>query len=163
MKIESYRTQQWLESTLSFIWDNHFDDVARTNEVRIIYGRKAKRRLGSIGLDRADPSISIIRINPIFMDLEVPEHVISATIVHELTHYAHGFNSPHTRKHQHPHRGGVIRQEFAERGLEYMYIEQNKWLKENWQGIIDRYFEPRSRPGRNTQSSIRLPWWMSGL
>lgn len=163
MKIDSYRNQRWLESTLDYIWNTHFEDVPRANNVEIIFGKKAKRRLGSIGLDKDDPNTSIIRINPIFKDLEVPEFVIVATIVHEMTHYAHGFNSPLEQKQQHPHRGGVIRREFAERGLEYMYIEQNAWLKENWPGILDKYFEPTAYRRRNRTVKLKLPWWMSGL
>ena len=163
MKIDSYRNQRWLESTLDYIWNAHFEDVPRDNNVEIIFGKKAKRRLGSIGLDKEDPNTSIIRINPIFKDLEVPEFVIVATIVHEMTHYAHGFNSPLEQKQQHPHRGGVIRREFAERGLEYMYIEQNKWLKENWPAILDKYFEPTAYRRRNQPVKLKLPWWMSGL
>lgn len=163
MKIDSYRNQRWLESTLDYIWNSHFNDVPRANNVKIIFGKKAKRRLGSIGLDKDDPSTSIIRINPIFKDLEVPEFVIVATIVHEMTHYAHGFNSPLEQKQQHPHRGGVIRREFAERGLEYMYIEQNKWLKENWPAILDKYFEPTAYQRRSHRAKLKLRWWMSGL
>jgi len=163
MKIDSYRNQRWLESTLDYIWNTHFEDVPRANNVEIIFGKKAKRRLGSIGLDKDDPGTSIIRINPIFKDLDVPEFVIVATIVHEMTHYAHGFNSPLEQKQQHPHRGGVIRREFAERGLEYMYIEQDKWLKENWPTILDKYFEPTAYRRRNQGVKLKLPWWMSGL
>lgn len=164
-KIESsYRDQLWLEQMLDYIWSNHFPDVEKVNEVKIKYGRKAKRRLGSIGLDRNDQTISIITINPIYRDSEVPQHVIVATIVHEMTHYAHGFNSMHDRKQRHPHRGGVIRKEFAERGLESMYVEQKKWLDENWISILEKHFGAENiyRP-RKSKLKIKIPWWISGL
>src|SRR5436190_14188727 len=108
----SYRDQEWLENLLADIWYRYFADVDQSNRVIIRYGRKAKRRLGSISLDPKDRETSIITINPIYQDLEIPEYVVVATIVHEMTHYAHGFNSPLEQKHQHPHSGGVIKSEF---------------------------------------------------
>ena len=158
MKIESYRDQEWLENLLSEIWLRYFIDVDQPNQVLIKYGRKAKKRLGSISLDKDDPSVSVITINPIYQDLEVPEYIIKATIVHELTHYAHGFNSPHGQKHRHPHSGGVIRQEFAERGLEDLYIKQRKWLKANWARIVEKHFGPPKPRVRRTRI-VRAPWW----
>ncbi|MCX6804516.1 MAG: hypothetical protein NT111_00630 [Patescibacteria group bacterium] len=160
MILDSPRDQQWLESLLDNIWANYFSDVQRINNVHIKYGRIARRRLGSIGLDRQDPKTSVIIVNRIFMDLDVPEYVIIATIVHELTHYAHGFNSPHEQKHLHPHSGGIIRKEFAERGLEEMYLMQKKWLKANWAEILTRYFEPRPVRAKRTK---RLAWWLTRI
>ncbi len=163
----SYRDQEWLENLLAQIWYEHFLDVAQNNQVKIQYGRKAKRRLGSISLDPSDRQSSIITINRIFADLQVPEYVIRATIVHELTHYTHGFNSPHKQKQAHPHSGGVIKAEFAERGLEDLYFQQKRWLKNNWAGIVAQYFPATTRrttisrmPGRRTK--MPLPWWMGG-
>lgn len=157
----SFRDQEWLENLLADIWFRYFGDVEQTNSVYIKYGRKAKRRLGSIGIDRKDGSSTIITINPLYQDLDIPEYVVIATIVHEMTHYAHGFNSPLTQKQQHPHSGGVIRKEFAERGLESLYIKQKKWLKANWQGIIDKYFVEKNKNRiRQTTIVVRSPWWM---
>jgi hypothetical protein len=162
--IDSYRDQRWLEQKLDYVWSNYFYDVEMVNEVRIKYGRKAKRRLGSIGLDKNDRSISIITINPIYQDLEVPQDVIIATIVHEMTHYAHGFNSMHEQKQRHPHRGGVIRREFAERGLEEMYLAQKKWLDENWLGMLEKHFGPENvyKPRRRSVKT-KMPWWFAGF
>ena len=120
----SSRDQEWLENMLADIWYKYFREVRQDNDVRIVYGRKAKRRLGSISLDRKDMKTSVITINPIYQDIEIPEFVVEATIVHEMTHYAHGFNSPLEQKQKHPHSGGVIRREFAERGLEDLYLQQ---------------------------------------
>ncbi|TXG76418.1 hypothetical protein E6P97_03575 [Patescibacteria group bacterium] len=139
MKLETYRDQEWLENLLADIWYRHFSDVPQENDVRIVWGKRAKRRLGSISLDPVDRRTSIIRVNRIFQDLEVPEMVIRATIFHELTHYAHGFNSPLEQKQRHPHSGGVIRKEFAERGQEKMYILQQKWLKQHWIVILKKH------------------------
>ena len=139
MKLESYRDQEWLENLLADIWYQHFSDVPQENDVRIVWGKRAKRRLGSISLDPGDRRTSIIRVNRIFQDLEVPEMVIRATIFHELTHYAHGFNSPLEQKQRHPHSGGVIRKEFAERGQEKMYILQQKWLKQHWIEVLKKH------------------------
>lgn len=166
MIIETHRNQEWLENLLADIWYKYFLDVAQTNTVFIRYGRKAKRRLGSISLDKNNPEATVITINPIYQDLDVPEYVVQATIIHEMTHYAHGFNSPHKQKHKHPHSGGVIRKEFAERGLEEMYDMQKKWLKQSWPDILVKYFGPQkpTYTVRGRKSIVRVkigPWWMS--
>ncbi len=158
---KSYRDEEWLETLLADIWYKYFLDVPQTNQVRIRYGRKAKRRLGSISVDQEDKKTSIITINPIYQDLEIPEYVVVATIVHEMTHYAHGFNSPLVQKHQHPHSGGVIRKEFAERGLEKMYLKQRDWLKTHWPTIVERYFGPQQPRVRYVYrgKSVPVPKW----
>lgn len=163
--VDSIRDQEWLESLLADIWYRYFIDVEQKNDVHIRYGRKAKRRLGSISLDPRDRKSSIITINPLYQDMEVPEYVVVATIVHEMTHYAHGFNSPLEQKQKHPHSGGVIRKEFAERGLEEMYIQQQKWLKESWVPIVLRYFPDQPVVRRRSVSRkyvvrVQTPWWM---
>jgi hypothetical protein len=133
--------------------------------VRIEFGRRAKRQLGSIRLDRQDPTVSIITMNGLFRDPAIPEFIVTATLVHELTHYAHGFNSPLARKHAHPHAGGVMRAEYAERGLESLYVRQKRWLKANWQGIVAANFAPpvprrRGRTRSQSRITIRKPFWM---
>lgn len=135
----SYRDQEWLESLLADIWYRHFLDVPQNNDVRIIWAKRAKRRLGSIEIDRNDGHTTIIKVNRLFQDLDVPEYVIRATIVHEMTHYAHGFGSLHERRQRHPHSGGVIRKEFAERGLVDLYLLQKRWLKEHWLLVLKKY------------------------
>ena len=147
---------------LALIWNEHFSDVPQKNDVTIRFGRRAKRRLGSISLDPKDLNTSIITINSVFRDLEVPEFVIKATIVHEMTHYAHGFNSPLEQKHDHPHSGGVIRAEFAERGLEDLYVQQKRWLKANWPRILDKHFGNSQRRVVRRTTKLPIPWWMRG-
>lgn len=161
--LNTYRDAEWLENILADIWKEHFSDVDQTNEVIIRYGRRAKRRLGSIGLDPKDRQTSIITINPLFRDLDVPEFIIKATIVHEMSHYAHGFNSPHDQKHRHPHSGGVIRREFAERNLEGLYLKQKRWLKEHWSEILDKYYPNEGHGIRSRHTKVALPWWMRNV
>lgn len=165
MKAKSYRDQEWLENLLADVWYRDFEDVPQTNSVIIKWGRKAKRRLGSISQDPTDRETSIITINNLFQDLFVPEYVIRATIVHEMTHYAHGFNSPLQQKQRHPHSGGVILREFKERGLEDLYRQQKSWLKQNWQTVIDQNFPKNYHivVKNTTKKTVPLPWWMRGV
>lgn len=135
----SYRDQEWLENVLADIWYRLFSDVPQDNDVVIRWGKRARRRLGSISVDRRDMNTSVIRVNRLFQDLDVPEFVVRATIFHEMTHYAHGFNSPLEQKQKHPHSGGVIRKEFAERGQEALYEEQRTWLDTNWLSILKKH------------------------
>jgi hypothetical protein len=160
------RDELWLQQLLDDTWDKHFAEVPQDNIVRIVFGKRAKRQLGSIRLDRRDPSVSIITLNGLFRSPEIPEFIAQATLVHELIHYAHGFNSPLARKHAHPHAGGVIRAEYAERGLEELYVRQKRWLKTNWPGIVAANFAP-TRPRRRVAARrsspkivIRKPFWM---
>ena len=138
------RDEAWLQGILDKIWDNFFDDVPQSNDVRIVYGRRSKRRLGSISLDSMDQKTSIITMNVIFRLEEIPEFVVEATIFHELTHYPHGFNSPLEKAQNHPHAGGVMRREFAERGLLDLYLQQKRWLKDHWRAVIAEEFPPKS-------------------
>lgn len=158
------RDNAWLVQVLDKIWDNYFADVPQDNDVRIEFGRRAKRRLGSISLDPGDLKTSIITMNGLFKDQEIPEFVVEATIVHELTHYAHGFNSPLEQSKTHPHAGGVMRREFAERGLLELYLQQKRWLKENWAGVIERQLASKSRPRSTGTVNIRVPkpFWFIG-
>jgi len=152
------RDDAWLHGRLDVLWDSYLSDVPQDNIVRIVWGRKAKTRLGSIKLDANDPTITIITINRLYQDEFIPEYVIDATIVHELTHYAHGFNSPHAQKQIHPHAGGVMAREFAERGLTDMYKAQKKWLKDNWSNYIQQHFKPNI-PRRRRSSVPTLRWF----
>ena len=62
------RDEAWLQQMLDKIWDNYFQDVPQDNDVRIVFGRRAKRRLGSISLDTEDGKTSLIVVNSIFKD-----------------------------------------------------------------------------------------------
>jgi len=158
------RDNGWLQQLLDEIWDEHFADVPQTNDVRIVFGRRAKRRLGSISLDPNDDNTSLITMNGLFKLPEVPEFVVRATLVHELTHYAHGFNSPLEQRQRHPHAGGVMRREYAERGLLELYLEQKRWLKTHWPELVNRELGAKPstrRPARVTMKAPK-PFWFLG-
>ncbi len=154
------RDELWLQELLDETWDRYFADVPQANTVRIVFGKRARRQLGSIRRDRRDPTVTIVTMNGLFRHPEIPEFVVQSTLVHELTHYAHGFNSPLEQLHAHPHAGGVIRREYAERGLEWLYNDQQRWLKANWPGVLMRHL-PRPAPrARRTAVRIVKPFWL---
>jgi hypothetical protein len=154
----SKRDHTWLHQQLDEIWDQHFEDVPQDNIVRIQFGRRAKNRLGSIKLDLRDRETSVITVNGLFRDPQIPAFLVQATIVHELCHYAHGFNSPVEQQFKHPHAGGVMRREFKERGLERLYLEQKKWLKQNWPQVIAENFKSRGKVVKKT-TYVPKPFW----
>lgn len=127
------RDHKWLKSRLEAIWTKHFSDVVIANNVFVKFGRPARTRLGSIkyGRRREDPN-TIITINGYFKDDMIPEYVVDAVLAHELTHYAQGFCSPHPQNYRHPHKGGVVKSELADRGLHELMRAEKKWVRENW-------------------------------
>lgn len=156
------RDDSWLHQLLDTTWDEYFSDVPQDNDVRIVWGRKAKNRLGSIRLDPKDPTVSIITMNGLFRDQRVPEFVVLATLIHELTHYAHGFNSPLQQRQAHPHAGGVMRREFQERGAEKLYLDQRKWLKTHWRDfVLSELPAPASKPSMARSPRIPKPFWFT--
>lgn len=159
------RDEAWLQQLLDETWDQYFTDVPQANDVRIVFGRKAKRRLGSIALDPKDREVSVITMNGLFRLPEIPDFVVRATLVHELTHYAHGFNSPLEQRQTHPHAGGVMRREFAERGLLELYQEQRRWLKANWPGVVEQHLSQsarRTQPRPGQIIKVPKPFWFIG-
>ena len=159
------RDEAWLQALLDTTWDRWFPEVMQDNDVRIVYGRRAKRRLGSISLDPTDRRTSVVTMNGHFREAAVPEFVILATLVHELTHYAQGFNSPLARTQKHPHAGGVMRREYAERGLLSLYLQQKLWLKREWATFLlsqsttpSRQIATRQRPTAKTRVP-KLLWF----
>lgn len=144
---------------LDEIWDNFFPDMPQNNEVKIVWGRKARNRLGSIKpgqVVKGMPPETIITINSLFRDQIIPEYVIVGTIAHELAHYAHGFHSPLDRKFPTPHAGGVVSHELQNRGLAKVLKMQKTWLKENWENYLAEKY-PRSR--RRRRSRVYLKWF----
>jgi len=98
---------------------------------------------------------TIITINGLFKEPSIPEFLIDSVIAHEMVHYAHGFASPHEKKYDTPHAGGVIKKEMQERGLEDLYLLQKKWLKENWREFADKHL-PRKVMARKRRRRIRF-------
>lgn len=128
------RDNLWLDLKLSEIWEKHFSDISRLNEVYIKFGRNARTRLGSIR--KIGKSSTLITITGYFKDERAPEFMIDATVAHELCHYAHGFFSPHPKLSKHPHQGGLVDNELKRRGFGDQLKMQKKWLKDEWPKII---------------------------
>lgn len=165
------RDNAWLAYRLNTIWKSHFADIDQDNEVRIVFGRKSRARLGSIGMhgwQGADSrkreyrsrykdveGTSIITITGYFKDPRVPEYVIDATIAHEVVHYVHGFHSPRPQLYTNPHAGGVVDKEMIERGLGDTLAQQKRWLKDTWLQVVD---PPKRRKRRVIRLSFLHPY-----
>lgn len=116
---------------LEYIWQHHFADVPRVNDVQIAYCTAWKTRLGLIRLS-LDTTISFIGINTLLRLPQVPECVLVTTIAHELAHYAHGFGSPLPRRYEHPHANHVIERELEARELGEHLRFCNEWIDREW-------------------------------
>lgn len=123
------RDNTWLQQTLDAIWQRHFADIERKNTVMIKFGRFAKYQFGIITYDKCT-NVSKITINKMFQGEDVPESVVVHTIGHELTHYSHGFSSPHKRLHKYPHHGGVVDKDMRRRGLGIELAAYKRWLRD---------------------------------
>jgi hypothetical protein len=153
------RDDKWLFSKLDYVWDQYFPDISQDNNVKIIWGRRARSRLGSIKPGENIPGQhpeTVITINALFRDPKIPEYVVLGTIAHELSHYAHGFHSPIDRKFSTPHAGGVVTRELKDRGLENIYRTQKKWLKENWRDYVTEKLPQKTV--RRRKRKILLRW-----
>jgi len=127
------RDHLWLKKRLTIIWQRYFPDVAIANNVLVKFGRPTRTRLGSIkfGRRKENPN-TIITINGFFIDPEIPDFVVDGVLAHELTHYAHGFCSPHEQNYRYPHQDGLVRRELVDRGLKDLLQLEKRWVKENW-------------------------------
>ncbi|MCX6810934.1 MAG: hypothetical protein NTY30_04390 [Candidatus Berkelbacteria bacterium] len=148
------RSINWLENRFEHIYRTYFTDLEAPNQIEIKWGRRSRRQLGCIKKERPKSITdhfkkdfkTIIVINGLFKDEAIPEYVIDAVIVHEMAHYAHGFNSPLPQKYSKPHTGNVIRREFLLRGIGDLERQQQKWMKENWQKYLDEKFPNKRKP-----------------
>jgi len=129
------RDQSWLQNMFEELWERHFSDVSRLNDIEVKFSRNARTRLGSIRMTR-DKKKSRILINGLFKDPLIPTQVVEAVLAHEIVHYVHGFSSPLKQKYRHPHRGGVVKHEMIARGLEHQYRVEKSWTKENWNKLV---------------------------
>jgi hypothetical protein len=120
-----------LDVCLEYIWQQHFSDIPRINDVEIAYCHPWKRRLGLIRLS-LDSKTSFIGINALLQHWHVPEYVLITTIAHELTHYAHGFGSPLPRLYDHPHANNIVNRELEQRGLGEYAHSCNEWIDRQW-------------------------------
>jgi hypothetical protein len=144
---ETDRDNTWLANRLEQLRQRCFEDVAIGNLIQVRFGRITKTRLGSITTRRlaGKPAISLITINGLFRNQEVPAEVIDAVLGHEFTHYAHGWHSPHPKLYSHPHRGGIVDKELLERGLGSALKEQQRWVKGNFARLY-RAERPLAKP-----------------
>jgi len=142
------RDQLWLENRFEYIYRKYFVDLKAPNQIEIKWGRRSRRQLGCIKREKPkrfvdhfnSDSKTIIIINALFKDEEIPLYVIDAVIAHEMSHYAHGFNSPLPQIHRHPHKGGVIKKELFARDLTALENKQKIWIKENWQNYLEQNY-----------------------
>ena len=135
------RDNSILEKKLQNIWDEYFPDVPQRNDVQIRFGKKARKRLGSIRekyYANSPDFDTLILINGHFKDHTIPEFVVEATIAHELCHYAHGFASPLPRLSRFPHRGGSVDREMVRRGIGDMVLREQEWLDANWMKYLKK-------------------------
>jgi hypothetical protein len=140
-EIDRFRTNQWLADYLQELYLDYFTDIPIPNKLVVRFGRKSRSRFGSI-IAKPEPItgklVTYIAINHLFRDPEVPDYVIGATLLHEFTHYAHGFHSPLPRKHTHPHRGGVVDKEIISRGGKHLLEQQEAWIKHSYRDFLKK-------------------------
>lgn len=134
------RDNKWLAGHLESIWRTYFPDVPIRNEVIVRFGRPARTRLGSIkfGRRKINPR-TYITITGYFRDEGVPEFVVDGVLAHELSHYVHGFSSPHERTFKYPHKHGVVTKELTGRGLRDTIKKQRQWLTGNWRQFVGKH------------------------
>jgi hypothetical protein len=126
-----------LTAYLDSIWQHYFADTPRVNAVLIGYCYPWKSRLGLIRLSE-DKQTTFIGINSLLQLPQVPECVLTTTIAHELTHYAHGFGSPLPRICKHPHANGIVDRELERRELGEQLRCCNEWIDQYWYSFYDR-------------------------
>jgi len=137
------RDNYWLKVQLFRVWDEFFPDIPKLNTIHVSFGRSAKRRLASIRQLRYNDKSSDTRIlvTGYYRDERVPETVITATLAHELCHYAHGFASPLPQFSRYPHKGDIVDREMIKRGLKDHLSFQEKWLRDHWNHVTgDKIF-----------------------
>lgn len=135
------RDNKWLADLLHSIHTTYFADVQIENTILVRFGRSSRTRFGSI---IAKPArgyrlpVTYITINSLFRDEEVPEYVITGTLIHEFVHYVHGFHSPLQQKYRYPHQGGIVNREIRERGAGEILELQSRWIKQVYREFLKR-------------------------
>ena len=129
------RDDEFLKKRLDDIWMMLFNEIPRMNKVLIKFKGKSRNKFGYI---RKKGDDSFIGINELFKFDLVPEYIIDLTIAHELSHYAHGFNSPLEKKYKHPHKGGVVTKELEKRGFDKMIRKEKMFFKHEWPKIYEQ-------------------------
>jgi hypothetical protein len=129
--------------TAQLIREN-FSERGVINLLVVQWGGKWSRTLGHIKPLKNDGKHdaeygSIIELNKILQDPEVPEFVTEYVLIHELVHYFQGFGSNHERVAKHPHKGGVCDNEIRRIGWGEIMDKSEVWLKENWPKILTKH------------------------
>jgi predicted SprT family Zn-dependent metalloprotease len=144
------------KKTAELIREN-FAERGITNFLVVKTGGRWKRTLGHIKTFGDTREDSLIEINSLLFDLDVPEYVLDYVIMHELTHYFQGFCSNHSKKHKYPHKGRVVEKELERLGWKEIQEKADKWVKENWTKIlVKNSVDPKiKRKRRNKWSFFR--------
>ena len=129
------RDDNFLMQRINNIWMLLFNEIPRMNSVIIKFKGKSRNKFGYI---RKEGDDTFIGINELFKFEIVPEYIIDLTIAHELSHYAHGFNSPLEKKYKHPHKDGVVTKELEKRGFDKMIKKEKMFFKNEWQKIYEQ-------------------------
>src|SRR3989344_1666179 len=129
------RDDVWLNERLESIWQLLYSDVPKLNNVKVRFKGRWKNKFGHIKKIKDD---SEIVVNGLLRSEEVPEYIIDIVLAHELSHYAHGFNSPLPRKYKHPHKGNIVGRELLKRGFGHWVRMEKSFLKKEWPGIYKR-------------------------
>ncbi|MFA5126020.1 MAG: hypothetical protein WC462_03385 [archaeon] len=127
---------KYLANKAASLIRENFPERGVTNFLVIKWGCKWSRVLGRIKPLENKEYGSIIEINSLLKQIEVPEYVLDYILMHELTHYFQGFGSNHERKHKHPHKGHIVEKELARHGWDEITKKSEKWIKENWKNIL---------------------------
>jgi hypothetical protein len=144
------------KKTADLIREN-FSTKEITNLLVVKTGKRWKRTLGHIKTLNNKDYGSVIEINPLLFDNDVPEYILDYVIMHELTHYFQGFASNQERKHKHPHKGGIVEKELARLGWKEIQEKSDKWIKENWAKIlIKNNINPRKIKKRKINPLIKF-------
>ena len=110
--------------------------IPDTVKIKIRWGRKAKRVLGSVRLLK---DVSVIRISQYLADFNVPDYVLEEVILHEMIHIKTGYGSSIEKQYKNAHRGGIIRKEMDAVGKAQLYDESDAWVKKNWYKHVRNY------------------------
>jgi len=151
------------KKTAQLIREN-FSEKGVINFLVVKTGKKWKRKLGHIKPHKEGNKYnaeygSVIEINPLLFDLDVPEFILDYVILHELIHYFQGFASNHERKFRHPHKGGIVEKEMERLGWGEIQKKSDKWLKKNWSDILKKNnIDPSVKRKRKI---IRIRSWKS--
>lgn len=128
------RDDEWLINRFYFIWNKHFPEIERKNQIVVRFKGKWKNKFGHI--KKRDEKTEIV-LNSLFKHEEIPEYIIDVTLAHEIIHYMHGFHSPFPKLYRYPHYGGVVRKELKKRGFTLQLRWEREFIKEKWPSIYD--------------------------